>query len=282
MLMFDKRLLVFASVFVVVVSACATDGFTVDTNVAYLEDGDERHMLDLYTPDNADARAPVVVFFHGGYWSAQDKQYFQTFTGLYGNVGRALAKRGFVVANCNYRLFPDVKLGPMLDDVNDAVDFMRKRFPDAPLVIMGHSAGAHLASAAPLLDGGPRTAVDGMVLLSGLFDIENGVNRETDTKTKDEVLLPLFGATAAQQALASTRASLVSTSIPHLHIIGSEDFAGIKSDDAFLREALAASSDATFVEIKGSTHADIVLQIDSGDDQVTGPVVKFLTTLRSR
>ena len=40
---------------------------------------------------------------------------------------------------------------------------------------MGHSAGAHLASAAVLLDDGPQTAVDGLVLVSGVYDIVQAI-----------------------------------------------------------------------------------------------------------
>jgi acetyl esterase/lipase len=177
-------------------------GVEFDGDVAYLDDGDPAHTLDLYAPADAEAGAEdgpvVVVFVHGGYWNGQDKRFWEWFSGLYGNVGVALAREGFIVANIDYRLFPEVELPGMLDDVDAAVAFMGDRFPGSPVVLMGHSAGAHLASAAALLpeaSGGPGADVDGLVLVSGVYDIANAVAVDS-ADNRERILEPLFGDSA--------------------------------------------------------------------------------------
>jgi acetyl esterase/lipase len=184
------------------------DDVTVEYNVAYIDDGDAHHTLDLYVPDGAVAPTPVVVFFHGGYWTSQDKQYFEAATGLYGNVGAALSREGFIVANSNYRLGPAASLNDMLNDVDAAADFVRRRFPDAPVYLSGHSAGAHLAASAALLTDGPQTPVDGLIVLSGLYDIETAFELE-QKDVVDGSIVPVFGATAEARAAGTVIDELI-------------------------------------------------------------------------
>ena len=65
------------------------------------------------------ARACVQssCLYYGGYWIHQDRDYFEPVTGLYHNVGIALARRGIGVATISYRLVPDVPFEDELDDV---------------------------------------------------------------------------------------------------------------------------------------------------------------------
>jgi len=247
----------------------------VEADLAYIEDGSPQHRCDLYSPADARSDAPVVVFFHGGYWSGQDKQYWEFASGLYGNVGVALAREGARVANCNYRLFPDVLLRGMLNDVDAAVTSMRGRFPRAPIVLMGHSAGAHLASAAPLLANGPRTEVDAQILVSGIFDIVSGIENDSQ-ENRDQILLPLFGETVAEQQLASTVDLFAASAIPTLIVAGTDDLPGIVLDFERLSTDLADRDTFSFLEIEGADHAGTVLQIAGDDDKVTPAVTAHL------
>jgi acetyl esterase/lipase len=251
------------------------EGIDVEADVPYVDDGRHEHRCDIYTPRDLRLDSPSVVFFHGGYWTSQDKQYFEPFSGVYGNVGVALGREGIAVANCNYRLFPEVKLPGMLNDVEAAVAMMRNRRRGAPVAIMGHSAGAHLASAAPLLPNGPLTDVDAMLLISGLFDIENGIAADSQ-ENRDEILIPLFGETAEEQRQASTIDALRTTRIPTLIVAGDDDLPGIVKDFAVLSEDLVDSSIVSLVEIADADHAGTVLQIAGDNDEVTPAVVDTL------
>jgi acetyl esterase/lipase len=257
--------------------ACGTlyrdrDSVVVENNISYINDGNNQHRLDLYEPTDAVDDTPTVVFVHGGYWNSQDKNYYEFASGLYGNVGVALAREGMRVANINYRLFPEHDLNDMLSDVDAAVSFVRGRFPSAPLWLMGHSAGAHLAASAALLTEGPQTEVDGLVLLSGIFDIEGAVALDPDQGS--EVFVPLFGDTPEERATGTVIDELAVTSLPTLFVIGSADYRTIIQDFDVLQEQLSDDDRVSFAVVDGAEHADIVLQIGGEEDEVTPSVVK--------
>jgi len=249
------------------------DDVVVAGDIAYIDDGAAAHKLDLYSPRSANAAAPVIAFFHGGYWAGQDKQYYEFASGLYGNVGVAFARHGYRVANCNYRYFPEVKIDGMLEDIDAAVAFLRARFSGSPLIVMGHSAGAHLSTAAALLPTGPHTDVDAIVGLSGLYNIPRGI--ELDGGENDDILLPLFGDTEEEQATASTAPHIPGSPVPTMLVTGTDDLPGIILDWKELKELKGDDSDFAFAEVEGD-HAGIVLQIASEDDGVTPAVLDFL------
>jgi len=254
------------------------DDLVIDYDLAYIDDDTNAHRLDLYSPRDAAKDAPVVVFIHGGYWAEQDKQYFETATGLYGNVGVAFARHGVRVANCNYRLHPEAQLHGMLDDVAAATAFVRGLFPAAPIVLMGHSAGAHLASAAVLLDDGPHVDVDGLALVSGVYDIARAVEFDS-VENREKYLFPLFGRTAEEQATASTLPALLTTTTPTLVATGTRDLRGVEADFRALRDARGDDGVFEFVEVDGADHADTALQFGGEDDRVTDEVVALFEGL---
>lgn len=114
---------------------------TIERDLAY---GDHPlQKFDVYLPDHP-AKAPVMVYIHGGGWARGDKQ----------SVGLKSAyfnDRGWIFVSVNYRLLPEGKHPTNVDDVALAVAKVHDRAvthggdPDR-IFIMGHSAGAHLAS----------------------------------------------------------------------------------------------------------------------------------------
>jgi acetyl esterase/lipase len=129
----------------------AADVVDTSKDIAYVSGtSSPRQYLDVYTPRGGQ-NFPVVVFVHGGYWIAQDKAYFAPITGLYGNVGRALARRGVGAVVINYRLVPDVAFAEQLGDVIAAVRWTQanvQRYGGDPkrMVVSGHSAGGHMTA----------------------------------------------------------------------------------------------------------------------------------------
>lgn len=140
----------------------------------------ERQRLDIYTPTAApaadrDTPRPVVVFIHGGKWSAgyPDKDAYRF-------VGDALTAHGCVAVLPNYRLYPEVRFPAFVEDAADAVAWTRKHIEayggdrDA-VFVMGHSAGAHIAAMLATDDaylahagGGPDT-LRGMIGVAGPY-----------------------------------------------------------------------------------------------------------------
>jgi acetyl esterase/lipase len=104
---------------------------------------DARQQLDVYAPPRPGHR-PVVIFFYGGSWSAGKKAD-------YAFVGAALADRGYVTVIPDYRLYPKVRFPAFVEDGARAVAWVQqhaREFGGDPdrLVLMGHSAGAHIAA----------------------------------------------------------------------------------------------------------------------------------------
>jgi acetyl esterase/lipase len=119
----------------------AFGSFRRSSNLAYGEDA--RQKLDVYAPKRPDQR-PVVIFFYGGTWSAGSKSN-------YAFVGAALAERGYVTIIPDYRLYPEVRFPTFVEDSARAVAWAQRHArefggdPDR-LVLMGHSAGGHIAA----------------------------------------------------------------------------------------------------------------------------------------
>jgi acetyl esterase/lipase len=122
-----------------------------------------RQRLDVF-PCGASG-APTLVYIHGGYWQANDKE-------PYAFLGEALLPAGFNLALVEYTLAPAARLGAIVSEVRAAVDWVighaREHGGDPDRVfVAGHSAGGHL-TAMTMLD--PRVA--GGVAISGIYDVE--------------------------------------------------------------------------------------------------------------
>lgn len=98
-----------------------------------------------FWPGKGDDR-PLLIFVHGGGWKRGDKDNatgaakVDHFTG-----------HGYAFASINYRLVPDATVEEQAQDVADAIGWLRAnalRLGVDPrrIVIMGHSAGAHLVA----------------------------------------------------------------------------------------------------------------------------------------
>jgi len=154
-------------------NALAACGGTEPRCVAYGET--PRHRVDIYAPKQARGKMTSIVFFYGGGWESGDKA-------LYGFVGHALAALGYLVFIPNYRVYPQVRFPAFVEDGARAVAFARHHAgayggDPARIVLMGHSAGAHIAALLALdarwlsaLGLAPDRDLLGMVGLAGPYD----------------------------------------------------------------------------------------------------------------
>jgi len=104
---------------------------------------------------------PVVI--HGGYWRALEAEAHRFMIPAFLSAGSA-------VANIEYRLMPEVRLADVVADVKTALLRLAQIFPDARFVLIGHSAGAHLALSA-LTDDALAARTLGVLSLSGVYDL---------------------------------------------------------------------------------------------------------------
>lgn len=122
--------------------AIALRGATGGKEMAYGNHDLQR--LDFWRASQDDA--PLVVFVHGGGWKRGDKN---------NATGQSKAPhyraQGYAFASINYRLVPEATVEQQASDVAGAIAYLRNNArqigidPDR-IVLMGHSAGAHLSA----------------------------------------------------------------------------------------------------------------------------------------
>ena len=107
--------------------------------------------------------APTVlpVFVHGGYWRALTAEGHRA-------VLPGLLAHASAAANLEYRLMPDARMADLVADVRGGVRAALGAVGAVRALLVGHSAGAHLALAAAHHE---PEAVAGAVLLSGIYDL---------------------------------------------------------------------------------------------------------------
>lgn len=129
-------------------------------------------VMDVYLPPHPQ-HAPVIVMVHGGAWKIGDKAN----PGLMDNKLARWLPKGFVLVSINYRMLPDAMALEQAGDVAAAVRRVADAAPGwgadpARIILMGHSAGAHLvalvSSAPSLLD---RPVAGTVVLDSAAMDV---------------------------------------------------------------------------------------------------------------
>ncbi|ASY44240.1 MAG: alpha/beta hydrolase [Pseudomonadota bacterium] len=111
--------------------------------------GDPAQTLDFW-PGQTDSKPniarPLVIFVHGGGWKRGSKD---NATGRHKSVH--YQQLGYAFASIDYRLVPGATVEQQAQDVADAVAFLRRRaatlgVDPGRIVLMGHSAGAHLVA----------------------------------------------------------------------------------------------------------------------------------------
>jgi len=105
-----------------------------------------RQQLDVHRP-NQPQKAPVVIMVHGGGWAFGDKGNGRTVT----NKSQHYLRQGKIFISLNYRLVPQVTPVQQAADVARAIAFVQQNAAQwggdpQKIIVMGHSAGAHLVS----------------------------------------------------------------------------------------------------------------------------------------
>lgn len=100
-------------------------------------------LADVYVPEG-EGPFPAVLVIHGGGWESGDRAQVK-------GLAERIARRGYVAVNTTYRLAPGTIFPAQLQDVQQAVLWMRAqaatyRIDPTRIGAFGYSAGAHLAA----------------------------------------------------------------------------------------------------------------------------------------
>ena len=152
-----------------------TTRYSVRKDVTYTPDSWPQQLkADVYVPDGVGI-FPGVLMVHGGGWVAGERSIMNP-------LCERLARRGYVVVNIDYRLAPQFHYPAQIEDLREAVRWMRANAASLKLEpghigAWGYSAGAHLVALLGTDGEGPATRVEAVVaggLPSNLSDFPHG------------------------------------------------------------------------------------------------------------
>ncbi len=208
-------------------------------------------MLDIFPARKGDGTC--MMFIHGGFWRAMDKQDFSF-------LAPALVDSGISLVAVNYDLCPHVSIEAIVKQMLRASGWLWKHAEDYGmdqdrLYVAGHSAGGHLAAMMMAAlwsvydDELPRDLYKGALAISGVYDLRPIV--QVDWLNGD---LKLDEASALKVSPAflppATRAPVVTA-------VGAKESSEFKRQDALLGARWKSAVTADVI-VPGADHFTIV------------------------
>ncbi len=226
---------------------------------------------------------PIAIFFHGGVWQMGDRR-----DGL-GLVG-TMAERGFVGVTASYRLAPKHPAPAQLEDASAVVAAVVARAADfggdpARIVLVGHSAGGHLASLLVFDEQARRqgkpawsaSAIKAVVALSGVFDLRAPLDEQQADGGFARFIAPVFGRSTDALRHASPIDRVSATTVPFLLVTATEDYKAMQAQTAAMSRTLRlAKVDSTVVTVADHDHFGLVSAFGDRDDATARAVFSFL------
>jgi acetyl esterase len=255
-------------------------GIKVTSDISYADDAADH--LDVCSPAGSSSTArPAVLSIHGGSWTRGDEANSD-----WRNVCEWLASAGFVTYSLDYRLVPADIFPTQIDDVTNALRWIREpanvaRFGIDPrrIGVFGGSAGGNLASLLGMrgsgdIHSGARVAA--VAELSGPVDLtQAGQSLGSPDARLQSIELAYLGCTSfadCPNARAASAVYDVDSSDPPVFIgASSDEFVPVEQDEAFAAALQKAGVPHTLKVNPGHWHSIATL-----DASMRESVVDFL------
>jgi acetyl esterase/lipase len=235
-----------------------------DFDIVYRKIDGAELKLDAMYPDDSRSH-PLILCVHGGGWNMGSRQSFHKFM-------RQFVASGYSTVTIQYRLSPVAKHPAQVEDIHAALKFVREnaaRLHADPqqIILMGASAGAHLALLAGLPEVSGTSFIRAIIDLSGPTDLRDwrmSANadealRKTTGKTSEDLLELLLGSkerTGKMIESASPITLVRRTSPPVLVIHWKDDQAvALEQAERLVAELKKAEVKHEFVVLEGRGHA---------------------------
>lgn len=210
-------------------------GIESTTQISYANVAGRNLHMDVYRPESATGQSPAVIVVHGGGWIKGAKEKFA-------EISASICRRGYVVANIEYRLGHEAKFPAAIRDCNAATAYLRNHATDLGIdpnriAAVGASAGGHLAGLMAVghniaelrhanTEGSSQLAA--LVVMAGPMEIATGrIADESVTKPDESFAVVGFGGNAKQKPelyeLADVASKMDAAMPPVLFLTGSED-----------------------------------------------------------
>lgn len=261
-------------------------GVIAHRDLAYVRDGHPRQRLDLYLPEQGQAR-PVIVWIHGGAFRMGSKE---------DRIPVEMLEQGYAIAALNYRLSQHAIFPAQLEDCKAAVRWLRAnatRFglDSKHFAAWGESAGGHLSAMLGTaghqwsFDVGEHleysSRVQAVLDFFGPTDflqmdaqrLPNGMIHDTPDSPESQLVGGPIQEHPAETARANPVTYVTDEAPPFLIIHGDRDPLVPHHQSTLLVAALrAAKVPVTFYTIAGAGHGGF------NDPQIDTLVHTFLTT----
>lgn len=207
-----------------------------------------RQRLDLFR--TTQPRRGVVAYLHAGYWQSRDKSGFRF-------LAPPLAADGFDVALINYPLSPELGVMAIVAAAAAALPLLAELTDHAPLILVGHSAGAQIAVELVMATGSQANPIagpiTGIVSISGVFDLEPLLDTSVNAK---------LGLDPATARAASPIHRVVSGAPPTLFAVGALETRAFQAQTARMAAAWAQAGNAAIeLTVPDADHFSILTEL---------------------
>lgn len=210
---------------------------------------DPAHMLDVFVPNGGGKDLQVLLFFHGGAWTAGYPWWC-------GFMAPGVLRLPAIFVTPSYRLAPNHRFPAGLEDVRHAIAWTRdniRAFGGNPdnVVVGGHSAGGHLASLGVLTQSQPGGVV-GCMPISSSFDLQYGPYLPG---SGEERVYRYVLASSGDDSSASPINFVDGARVPFVIALADSDFPRVtRSSRAFCAALKAADCPYRLLELPASDH----------------------------
>ena len=228
--------------------------------------------------------APLVVFVHGGGWKRGDKSMMKGSAKL-----SHWQAQGYAVASVNYRLVPDATVEQQAQDVADAVALLKReasrlRYDAGRIVLVGHSAGAHLVALVGTDPAYLRKAglgysdIDGIIPLDGAaYDVP--AQMDENARLMGDTYEQAFGTDPERQKALSPTFHAAAPNAPSFLILHVQRRDGTQQSRGLARALQGAGTQASVEAVDGRGlrgHAEINRKLGEPDYPATALVDRYL------
>ncbi|MET0363057.1 MAG: alpha/beta hydrolase [Sphingobium sp.] len=235
-------------------------------------------------PLGAATKPPLVVFVHGGGWRMGSKENATGKTKV-----DHLTGEGYALASLDYRLVPAATVEQQAQDVAAGVAYLVKNavrlgFDPSRVVLMGHSAGAHLVA---LVGTDPRWLTEaglslgdvrGVVALDGAaYDVP--AQMSDGPQVMQKIYTQAFGSDPARQKALSPTLQAAAPNVPAFLLLHVQREDGTRQTEALATALKQAGASVTVQGFAGQglkAHMEINRRLGDPAYPATGVVDNWL------
>jgi triacylglycerol lipase len=237
----------------------------------------DRNLLDVFVPETAASPRPVLIFVHGGAFTAGNKRG-PNGSPFYDNIMLWAVKNGFVGVNTTYRLAPQSPWPAAAEDLASVVQWVADNTAarggdPARVYLMGHSAGAvHVASyvSHPEFHKVKGGGLVGAIMVSGIYNPTAG--------TVSEAEKAYFGTDPSVYAERASLGGLVATQLPLMIAASELDPPPFHREFDLLKDAACKGAHGCprAIMLPQHSHMSEMYAINTADERLSNEILDFV------